>query len=62
VKTEGGQVGVLLSVKGNGVDAQDCLLARVGPGDTEVWVPPRMQRMPGEGGCFVAAALAPQPQ
>ncbi|MEU0086059.1 hypothetical protein [Streptomyces sp. NPDC006274] len=57
----GGRVGVLLSVKGNGFDAQDCLLARVGPGATEVWVPSRIRRMPGEGGCTVANALDPQP-
>ncbi|MFE1437448.1 translation initiation factor IF-2 [Streptomyces sp. NPDC058739] len=61
VKADGGQVGVLLSVKGNGYDAQDCLLARVGPGATEVWVPPRIQRMPGEGGCSVGNALDPPP-
>ncbi|MFB7368851.1 translation initiation factor IF-2 [Streptomyces sp. NPDC056222] len=61
VKAEDGRVGVLLSVKGNGFDAQDCLLARVGPGATEVWVPPRIQRMPGEGGCSVGNALHPQP-
>ncbi|MBT2469318.1 translation initiation factor IF-2 [Streptomyces sp. ISL-66] len=61
VKTVGGRVGVLLSVKGNGFDAQDCLLARVGPGATEVWVPTRIQRMPGEGGCTVGNALDPQP-
>ncbi|MGW7356049.1 translation initiation factor IF-2 [Streptomyces sp. NPDC054802] len=60
VKAEGGRVGVLLSVKGNCSDAQDCLLARVGPG-AKVWVPPRIQRMPGEGGCSVANALDPQP-
>jgi hypothetical protein len=61
VKADGGRVGVLLSVKGNGFDAQDCLLARVAPGATEVWVPPRIQRMPGEGGCTVANALDPAP-
>ncbi|MEU1229375.1 translation initiation factor IF-2 [Streptomyces sp. NPDC005828] len=61
VKADGGRVGVLLSVEGNGFDAQDCLLARVAPGATEVWVPPRMQRMPGEGGCTVGNALAPMP-
>ncbi|MFE5487909.1 translation initiation factor IF-2 [Streptomyces sp. NPDC056527] len=61
VKTDGGRVGVLLSVKGNGFDAQDCLLARVGPGATEVWVPSRIQRMPGEGGCTVGNALDPLP-
>ncbi|CAM5672272.1 hypothetical protein SAVIM338S_07063 [Streptomyces avidinii] len=61
VKADGGRVGVLLLVKGNGFDPQDCLLARVGPGATEVWVPPRIHRMPGEGGCTVANALAPMP-
>ncbi|MFF5563797.1 translation initiation factor IF-2 [Streptomyces sp. NPDC012623] len=61
VKADGGRVGILLSVRGSGFDAQDCLLARVGPGATEVWVPPRIQRMPGEGGCSVDNALDPQP-
>lgn len=61
VKAEGGRVGVLLSVQGNDFDAQDCLLARVGPGATEVGAPPRTQRMPGEGGCTVANALDRQP-
>ncbi len=61
VKADGNRVGVLLSVKGNGYDPQDCLLARVAPGATEVWVPSRMQRMPGEGGCTVGNALDPAP-
>ncbi|MFC5219706.1 translation initiation factor IF-2 [Streptomyces coerulescens] len=61
VKAESGRVGVLLSVRGNGFDPQDCLLARVSPGATEVWVPPHMQRMPGEGGCTVGNALEPAP-
>ena len=61
VKTEDGRVGVHLSLKGNGFDPQDCLLARVSPGATEVWVPPRIQRMPGEGGCSVGNALHPAP-
>ncbi|MDV5143937.1 translation initiation factor IF-2 [Streptomyces sp. SBC-4] len=61
VKADGGRVGVLLSVKGNGFDPQDCLLARVMPGATEVWVPSRIQRMPGEGGCSVGNALDPLP-
>ncbi|MFE5940082.1 translation initiation factor IF-2 [Streptomyces sp. NPDC056470] len=61
VKAEGARVGVLLSVKGNGFDAQDCLLARVSPGATEVWAPSRIQRMPGEGGCSVSNALNPLP-
>ncbi|WP_307133576.1 translation initiation factor IF-2 [Streptomyces aurantiacus] len=59
VKADGGRVGVLLSVQGDGFDPQDCLLARVSPGATEVWVPSRIQRMPGEGGCTVANALDP---
>ncbi|MFG2820023.1 translation initiation factor IF-2 [Kitasatospora sp. NPDC048365] len=61
VKADGGRVGVLLVVKGNGFDPQDCLLARVSPGATDVWAPSRMQRMPGEGGCSVGNALNPQP-
>ncbi|MFF4051725.1 translation initiation factor IF-2 [Streptomyces chartreusis] len=61
VKADDGRVVVLLSVKGNGFDPQDCLLARVSPGATEVWVPSRIQRMPGEGGCSVANALDPMP-
>ncbi|MER7519864.1 translation initiation factor IF-2 [Streptomyces sp. NPDC126499] len=61
VKTDGDRVGVLLAVQGNGFDPQDCLLARVGPGATEVWSPPRIQRMPGEGGCTVGNALDPLP-
>ncbi|MFH9725423.1 translation initiation factor IF-2 [Streptomyces sp. NPDC017254] len=61
VKAEGRRVGVLLAVKGNGFDPQDCLLARVSPGATEVWSPPRIQRMPGKGGCTVESALDPLP-
>ncbi|MFI5801385.1 translation initiation factor IF-2 [Streptomyces sp. NPDC051561] len=61
VKADDGMVGVLLSVRGNRSDPQDCLLARVEPGATEVWVPPRIQRMPGEGGCTVGNALHPLP-
>ncbi|MFF9126586.1 translation initiation factor IF-2 [Streptomyces sp. NPDC014889] len=61
VKVDGERVGVLLSVKGNGFDAQDCLLVRVSPGAMKVWEPPRIQRMPGEGGCSVGNALNPAP-
>ncbi|MFE1233098.1 translation initiation factor IF-2 [Streptomyces sp. NPDC058745] len=61
VKADGGRVGVLLSLKGNGFDAQDCVLASVTPGATEVWVPSRIQRMPGEGGCTIGNALDRQP-
>ncbi|MFJ8436966.1 translation initiation factor IF-2 [Kitasatospora sp. NPDC094019] len=60
VKTDGGRVGVLLAVEGNGFDQQDCLLAVVSPGRTEVWTPPGIQRMPGEGGCTVTNALNPK--
>lgn len=64
VGADGGRVGVVLVVEaaeGNHVDPRHCLLARVAPGATEVWVPPRVQRMPGEGGCTVANALDPAP-
>ncbi|RSS59364.1 translation initiation factor IF-2 [Streptomyces sp. WAC01280] len=61
VKAENGRVGVLLLVRGNRFDPQDCLLARVAPGATEVWTPARIQRMPGEGGCSVGSALHPVP-
>ncbi|GAA4785327.1 translation initiation factor IF-2 [Streptomyces ziwulingensis] len=62
VKADGGRVGILLSVTGNNhSDPQDCLLARVEPGTTDVWMPPRIQRMPGEGGCTVDNALDPLP-
>ncbi|MGW6538190.1 translation initiation factor IF-2 [Streptomyces sp. NPDC055051] len=62
VLASGGRVGVHLSLKGNGFDPQDCVLARVTPGKKpEVWTPPRIQRMPGEGGCDVAYALNPLP-
>ncbi|RKE23521.1 translation initiation factor IF-2 [Streptomyces sp. TLI_171] len=61
VKADGGRVGILLAVEGNGFDPQDCLLARVSPGGTDVWAPSAMQRMPGEGGCSVGNALDPQP-
>ncbi|WP_344457059.1 hypothetical protein [Actinocorallia aurantiaca] len=59
VKAENGVVGVLLRVKPYMNDAFDCTLARVAPGRTDVWSPPRIQRMPGEGGCFVSSALHP---
>ncbi|MFJ6439632.1 translation initiation factor IF-2 [Streptomyces sp. NPDC091649] len=61
VRADGGRIGVLLSVRGNGYDPQDCLLARVAPGATEVWVPSRIQRMPGEGGCTIENALERMP-
>lgn len=61
VDADGGRVGILLSVQGSHFDPQDCLLARVEPGATKVWMPPRIQRMPGEGGCTVGNALHPLP-
>ncbi|MFD4910896.1 hypothetical protein [Kitasatospora purpeofusca] len=61
VKADGARVGVLLAVEGNGFDPQDCLLALVGPGRTDVWTPPGIQRMPGEGGCTLDNALDPKP-
>ncbi|MER7777919.1 translation initiation factor IF-2 [Streptomyces sp. NPDC096191] len=61
VKAEDGRVGVLLLAPGDGFGPQDCLLARVDPGETEVWVPPRIQRMRGEAGCTADNALHPAP-
>ncbi|MBV7244669.1 translation initiation factor IF-2 [Streptomyces sp. MW-W600-10] len=61
VKADGDRVGVLLSVQGNGYDPQDCLLGHVRPGFTEVWMPSRVQRMRGEGGCTIGNALTPMP-
>ncbi|MFE7479920.1 translation initiation factor IF-2 [Streptomyces sp. NPDC057552] len=59
VKADDGRVGILMSLKSNGHDPQDCLVAHVRPGVTEVWVPSRVQRMPGEGGCSIGNALEP---
>ncbi|MFE2290206.1 translation initiation factor IF-2 [Streptomyces sp. NPDC059452] len=59
VKADGDRVGILMSLKGNGHDPQDCLVAHVRPGTTAVWVPSRIQRMPGEGGCSIGNALEP---
>ncbi|WP_026413513.1 hypothetical protein [Actinomadura oligospora] len=41
--------------------ALDCVLVRVAPGKTSVFVPSRIQRMPGEGGCGPANAVNPLP-
>lgn len=60
-KTEGRVVGVVLSVKPYLSAALDCVLARVAPGRTDVWSPPTIQRMPGEGGCSAANAIHPMP-
>ncbi|MEO3788205.1 hypothetical protein ABGB12_33175 [Actinocorallia sp. B10E7] len=59
IGSKDGVVGVLLRVKPYLSDAFDCTLARVAPGSTSVWSPPRIQRMPGEGGCFLGSALNP---
>ncbi|GGQ42939.1 hypothetical protein BKA00_007157 [Actinomadura coerulea] len=59
--TRGGVVGVALTVKPYGSDVFDCVLGRVAPGRTSVWVPPRMQRMAGEGGCSAGNAVDPLP-
>jgi hypothetical protein len=58
VASDGGVVGVSLQA-GSGENL-DCVLARVAPADTRVWSPSRIQRMPGEGGCDVGAAITPQ--
>ncbi|RFS84793.1 translation initiation factor IF-2 [Actinomadura spongiicola] len=60
-KTEGDVVGGLLWIKPEYADALDCVLLRVSPGRTSVWVPPRTQRMIGEGGCDVDNAIDPMP-
>ncbi|MEV4000828.1 hypothetical protein [Actinomadura sp. NPDC049753] len=59
--TEGDVVGVALTVRPYASDAFDCVLARVAPGRTNVWTPPRMQRMAGEGGCSAGNAVDPLP-
>ena len=61
VKTEDGRVGILLSPPMYRYEPVDCVLAVVEPGETNVWMPSRIQRMPGEGGCSVGNALHPLP-
>ncbi|WP_026401373.1 hypothetical protein [Actinomadura rifamycini] len=61
VPTVDGVVGVVLTVKPYFGDALDCTVARVAPGGTKVWVPPRIQRMPGEAGCDLGNAVSPLP-
>ncbi|GAA4633528.1 hypothetical protein GCM10023196_071400 [Actinoallomurus vinaceus] len=61
VQAEEGVVGVSLRVKPYLDDALDCALAQVAPGRTSVWSPPKIQRMPGEGGCGVGNAIHPMP-
>jgi hypothetical protein len=60
-RAEGDAVGLVLKVKPYLSDAFDCVLARVSPGRTSVWVPSRIQRMPGEAGCTASNALHPMP-
>ncbi|MFA1541327.1 hypothetical protein [Actinomadura monticuli] len=59
--TRGDVVGLVLRVKPYLSEAFDCVLARVAPGRTSVWSPPRIQRMPGEGGCGAGNAVDPAP-
>ncbi|MDU0305036.1 translation initiation factor IF-2, partial [Streptomyces sp. PAL114] len=61
VTTEDGRVGILLTPPSLRYEPVDCVLAVVGPGRTNVWMPSRIQRMPGEGGCSVTNALHPLP-
>ncbi|QKG21788.1 translation initiation factor IF-2 [Actinomadura verrucosospora] len=63
VQRKGDVVGVALTVRPYPYldDALDCTLARVAPGSTSTFVPSRMQRMPGEGGCDVGNAIDPEP-
>ncbi|MEO3822580.1 hypothetical protein [Actinomadura sp. B10D3] len=61
LRTEGPVVGVALTVKPYGSDVFDCVLARVAPGRTNVWTPPRVQRVAGEGGCSASNAISPLP-
>ncbi|OLT33648.1 hypothetical protein BJF79_34320 [Actinomadura sp. CNU-125] len=56
-----GVVGVVLLVKPYLDDVPDCTLARVAPGGTNVWIPPRIQRTPGEAGCELGNAVDPLP-
>lgn len=59
IKADGGVVGVSLIAKPYRSYAPDCTFIRVAPGKTSVWVPSRMQRMPGESGCGADQALHP---
>ncbi|MFF8975457.1 translation initiation factor IF-2 [Streptomyces cellulosae] len=61
VKTENGRVGIVLSPPADPHEPVDCVLAVVAPGGTSTWTPPRVRRMPGEGGCSVDDALHPAP-
>ncbi|WP_121436541.1 GIY-YIG nuclease family protein [Actinomadura pelletieri] len=60
-KVKGDVVGGLLWIKPYLADALDCVLIRVAPGSTSVWVPSRAQRMIGEAGCDVDHAIDPMP-
>lgn len=60
-QTEGDSVGLVLKVRPYLSDAFDCVLARVAPGRTSVWTPPRIQRTLGEAGCTTGNALHPMP-
>ncbi|MBE1534227.1 hypothetical protein H4W34_004060 [Actinomadura algeriensis] len=54
-----GVVGVVLMAKPYLDDVPDCTLARVAPGGTHIWIPPRIQRTPGEAGCGLGNAVTP---
>ncbi|MBW8481447.1 hypothetical protein [Actinomadura parmotrematis] len=51
VRRSGDAVRVRLLGPHEGDGPLDCVLGSVEPGVTRVWVPSRVQRMPGEGGC-----------
>ncbi|MFI0371317.1 hypothetical protein ACH35V_25920 [Actinomadura sp. 1N219] len=57
--TQGSVVGLVLSVRPYKSGVLDCVLARVAPGRTDVWSPPRIQRTLGESGCSTANAINP---
>jgi hypothetical protein len=57
-ETRNGVVGLRLWARSGTEGPMDCVLARVAPGETRVWTPTRIQRMPGEGGCDIGNAFA----
>ncbi|MFC5185700.1 translation initiation factor IF-2 [Actinomadura harenae] len=60
--TEGDTVGLALTVRPlHAYGALDCVLVRVAPGETAVFTPSTIQRMPGEGGCSAGNAISPMP-
>ncbi|MEV5573320.1 hypothetical protein AB0L06_25025 [Spirillospora sp. NPDC052269] len=60
--TQDDTVGLALTVRPRHVSGPlDCVLVRVAPGKTVVFVPSTIQRMPGEGGCSAGNAISPMP-